>query len=135
MAIFADTDSVVTVNAVDLSDHVLSSTINLRYDTAETVAMSATAVTVKPTFERGSVSLELQQDFAASSVDVTLEAALGTVVAVTYKHTSGATSATNPEYQFNAVITEYSPSDAGAGEISSFTVTWPMDGGHTRAES
>lgn len=133
MAVFADTDSVVTVNSVDLSDHLVSSQINWTVGTARTVAMGATAETVKPTFRSATVSFEFQQDFAASSVDATLSAALGTTVAVTYKHTSAATSATNPEYQGQAVITEYMPADSAAGDIATFSVTWPIDGDLTRA--
>ena len=133
MAIFADTDAAITVNSVDLSSWVVSSNLSIEADTVETVAMGDTWVEVKPTFQRASLSLELQQDFAASAVDVSLNALVGTSVAFVYKPTSAAVSATNPSYSGNVVVTEYHPSDQSAGEIASFSVTWPVDGAVTRA--
>lgn len=128
MAIFADTDSVVTVNSVDLSDHLLSSNFNQEADTVETVAMGGTWVATKPTFKRGSVSLEFQQDFAAGSVHATLNPLLGTSTTLTYKPTSAATGTTNPLQTVTVVVTEVPVSDASAGEISTISVTWPFDG-------
>ena len=112
MAIFADTDASITVNSVDLSSWVLSSTLTIESDTVETVAMGDTWVETKPTFKRWSLSLELQQDFAGSAIDDSLNALPGTTVAIVYKPTSAAVSATNPSYTGNAVITSYSPSDS-----------------------
>ena len=128
MAIFANTDAVVTINTVDLSDHLVSVDWNESTDVVETVAMGDTLVTVKPTFGRGSISLELQQDFATSSTYATLVAAKGTSIAVTYKHTSATTSATNPEMQTNAVVTEVPVASGGIGSIMTLTMTWPFDG-------
>ena len=136
MPIFADVDAHIEINSVDLSAYVLSSNLSIEADTVETVAMGADFVTVKPTFKRGSLSLELQQDFAASQVDATLNGIVGTAVPFKYRPVSGtAVGATNPEYTGNVVISEYHPSDQSAGEIASFSVTWPVDGAVTRATS
>ena len=98
--------------------------------------MGDTSVTVKPTFRRHSLSVELHQDFAASAIDATLNGIVGTAVAFKYRPISGtAVSATNPEYTGNVVISDYKISDQAAGEIASFSVTWPVDGDLTRATS
>ena len=128
MGIFAHTDAVVTVNSVDLSDHITSASWTETTDTVETVAMGDTLVQLKPTFSRGSISIEFQQDFAASSVYATLLAAKGTSVPVTYRHISDAASATNPEMSTNAIVTEMPVADGSIGDIMTISVTWPFDG-------
>ena len=136
MGIFADLDAHIEINSVDISSWVTSSNLSLTVDTTDTVAMGDTWVTVKPTFRRATLSLEINQGFAASAVDATLNGIVGTSVAFKYRPISGtAVSATNPDYDGNVVITEYDPSDQGAGEIASFSVTWPVDGAVTRATS
>lgn len=136
MAIFADIDAHIEVNSVDISSWVLSSNLTTGADTVETVAMGAADVSVKPTFKRHSLSLELQQDFGASAIDATLNGLVGTAVTFKYRPVSGtAVGATNPEYTGSVVISEYKPSDQAAGEIASFSVTWPVDGALTRATS
>lgn len=136
MAIFANTNAYVEVNSVDLSDHVVSVSWDEMTDTTESVAMGDTDVTVKPTFSRGSISIEFQQDFAASSVYATLVAAKGTSVAVAYRPDAGTIGATNPEMQTNAVVTEVPVAGGGIGDIMTISVTWPFDGtGITRAVS
>lgn len=136
MAIFANTDADVSINAVDLSSYVTSVEWVESTDTAETVAMSDTDVTVVPTFQRGRMSVEFNQDFAASQVYATLSGVQdgAAAVAITYKATSGATSATNPEMQTNAVMTEMPIVATRAGEISTIVATFVFDGtGVTRA--
>ena len=136
MAIFADLDAHLEINSVDISEWLLSSNLVTGSDTVETVAMGDTSVTVKPTFRRHSLSVELHQDFAASAIDATLNGIVGTAVAFKYRPISGtAVSATNPEYTGNVVISDYKISDQAAGEIASFSVTWPVDGDLTRATS
>ena len=134
MAIFSDTDAHIEINSVDLSSYVLSSNLTIEADTVETVSMGDTWVETKPTFKRASLSLELQQDFAASAVDATLNGLVGTSTTFLYRPISGtAVGATNPNYTGSVVVTEYHPSDQAAGEIASFSVTWPVDGAVTRA--
>lgn len=136
MAIFANTDAAVSIDGTDLSDHVVSCEWTETADTVETVAMGDTDVTVKPTFQRGTFNVELQQDFAASNVYATLVGALdgNAAVAITYKATSAATSATNPEMQTNAVLTSMPVVAGGIGDIVTVTASFTFDGtGVTRA--
>lgn len=128
MAVFANINAYVTVAGVDLSDHVVSVGWNESTDTVETVAMSDTLVTVKPTFSRGSISIEFQQDFAASNVYATLVAAKGTSVAVEYRPDAGTVGATNPTMQTNAIVSELPIADGSIGEVMTVSVTWPFDG-------
>jgi hypothetical protein len=135
MAIFAHTNCHVTINSVDLSDHVVSAEWNETTDTVESVAMGGTDVVVKPTFQRGSFSVEFQQDYAASEVYATIAAALdaNVSIAVEYRADAASVSATNPTMQTNCVVTEFAQG-GGIGEIATTAFTWPFDGtGVTRA--
>ena len=136
MAIFANTDAVVTINSVDISDHVVSCEWVETTDTTETVAMGDTDVTVKPTFQRGTFNVELQQDFAATETYATLVAVQdgAAAVAISYKPTSAATGATNPDMQTNAVLTSMPIISGSIGDIATITCSFVFDGsGVTRA--
>jgi len=133
MARIVLTDVAVVVGAVDLSDHVSSVTISTTYDVLETTAFAggnvpAAAKTRIAGLADNSVTLEFHQDFAAGEVEATIYPLLGTSAAVRISPTTGAVSATNPEYQFNALISEWTPLNGAVGELATASVTWPVTG-------
>ena len=83
----------------------------------------------------GSVAVNFHQDFASSSVDSTLYSALGTVVAVVVKPTSGSVSATNPSYSFSVLVSGVTPIAASVGDLAVQSLTFPISGAVTRATS
>ena len=141
MARIVLTDVSVVLNASDdLSDHISSITLQSTYDVLETTAFAGgdvpnAAKTRIPGLVDNSVTLEFHQDFAAGEVDAILSAALGTTIAVYVKPTTGAVTATNPQYQFNAVISDYTPLAGAVGELSTVSVTFPITGAIVRATS
>lgn len=133
MARIVLTDVDVTIGGVDLSNHISSVTLTSTYDVLETTAFGggnvpAAAKTRTPGLVDNSVTFEFHQDFAASSVEATIYPLLGTVVAVTVKPTQAVVGATNPEYQFDAVISEWTPLNGAVGELATASVTWPVTG-------
>ena len=72
MAKFVLTDASVTLNSVDLSDHVASVTLDITADEIVTTAMGDTFQSRTGGLKDGTLSIEFQQDFAASEVDATL---------------------------------------------------------------
>lgn len=132
MASFAFTNATVSVNAVDLSTFTRSVTINTEAEDLEDTAMGDTFRSRIGGLKDWSVDIEFNQDFAASAVDVTIFALLGTVVAVAVKPTSGAISATNPEYSGNVLVSEYNPLDGSVGDLATTSVSWPGAGALTR---
>lgn len=132
MATFVLTDATCVVNTVDLSDYVRSMTVSLSAAVVDDTNMGDTWEAKLGGRKSGTVTVEFSQDFAASQVDATLWAALGTVVAFTGKPTSGAISTTNPEYQFSVLISDYSPIDGSHGDLATTSVTWPLSGAVTR---
>jgi hypothetical protein len=127
------TDTRVTVNSVDLTDHVTSVTLDMNYDEIETTAFSNTARRRIGGLGDHSVTIDFQQDFAASSVEATLYPLRGATTTVVLLPNGTAAGTTNPRYTFNVLVTEWSPIDASVGELATASVTWPIDGDVTKA--
>lgn len=135
MAKFSFKDAVVTVNAVDLSDHISSVSLSVSSAELDTTAMGDDWMNKIGGLNDWSVSLTFQQDHAASEVDATIWPLLGTTTAVTFKPTSSATSATNPQWSGSVLVSDYSPADGSVGDLATTSVTWPGAGTLTRATS
>jgi hypothetical protein len=118
MAIFLSNDVVVSLNSVDLSDHVTSATINRVFDELEVTAMGDTAHKFVKGLEASTITLDFLNDTAAGEVLATLQAAWGTTVALTLKQTSAATSATNPLYSTTVLINNTTDINGAVGDIS-----------------
>jgi hypothetical protein len=133
MARIVLTDVAVVIGAVDLSNHIASVTLQSTYDVLETTAFAggnvpAAAKTRIAGLVDNSLTLEFHQDFAAGEVEATMYPLLGTIAAVRVSPTTGAISASNPEYQFNAVISDWTPLNGAVGELSTVSVTFPISG-------
>lgn len=133
MAVFSFTDASVTIGGTDLSDHVRSVSLSVSSDELDTTAMGATYRDRIGGLNDWSVSVEFNQDFAASEVDATLFPLLGTTSALVVKPTSDAVSATNPSYSGNVLVNDYSPLDGSVGDLATVSVSWPGAGTLTRA--
>lgn len=107
---------------VDLSDHVLSLTLNIESDLQEDTAMGATYRSRLGGLLDWSVDINFKQDFAATSVDVTLFALLGVKGTFTGRPTSGAVSATNPDYTGEFILASYPPFSNSVGELAQTAV-------------
>ena len=128
MAVFMNNGCVVTVNAVDLSDHVTSVTLNRSFDELEVTAMGDSGHKFVKGLEASSVTIDFLNDNATGEVLQTLQAAWGTNVTVTLKSSSGATSATNPLYTFTALINSTTDINGAVGDLSTQSVTWNVSG-------
>ena len=124
MAIFLSNGVVVTLNSVDLSDHVTSATINRSFDELEVTAMGDTAHKFVKGLEASTITLDFLNDTATSEVLQTLQAAWGTTVPLTLKQTSSAISATNPEYQTTVLVNNTTDINGAVGDISTQSITF-----------
>lgn len=133
MAAFVISNPVITVNSVDLSDHVDSIEINDETADVQTTNFGSSGnVTRTGGLKTGSITINFQQDYAASKVDATLWAARGTAITVSAKATSAANSATNPLYSGSYLVTQYKPVAGKVGDLATLSVTWPRTGDLTR---
>ena len=127
MAIFLSNGVVVTLNSVDLSDHVTSATINRTFDELEVTAMGDSAHKFARGLEASTITLDFLNDALASgsgSVRATLQAAFGTTVALTLKQTSGAISSTNPEYQTTILVNNTTDINGAVADMSTQSITF-----------
>lgn len=136
MAKLVFTEAQVTVAGVDFTDHVDSVEIELEGDEQDCTNFASSGWTeVTGGIKSWSVTINFQQDYAASEVDATLFAAFNTVVAISVVPTSAAVSATNPNYNGNVLVNDYKPVAAQVGELGELSVSWPGDGAPARSTS
>lgn len=135
MAKFVLTDASVVINSVDLSDHVSSVTLDITADEIMTTSMGSTFQSRTGGLKSGTLSIEFQQDFAASEVDATMFPLLGTTTAFVVKPTSASVAATNPSYSGSILINQHIPLANGVGELSTMSVSYPTSGVISRATS
>ena len=136
MAVFASTSVTVTVNSVDLTDHITSiSGFNETCADLQTTAMGETNISRIGGLKDSSVSITFLNDFAASKVYATLKDLLGTAVNVTVQPVAGSATATNPKKTGSCLITELPFIDGSVGDLAEVSVTWPVTGAITTATS
>jgi hypothetical protein len=128
MAVFLNNGVQVTVNAVALTDHVTSVTLNRNFDELEVTAMGDSGHKFVKGLEASSVTIDFLNDTAAANVLATLQAAWGTSVAVTLKQTSAATSATNPLYTMTCLVNGTTDINGATGDLGTQSVTWNVQG-------
>jgi hypothetical protein len=133
MAKIVLTDAKVTINSVNLSDHINSITLETKDDIVETTAFGSTAKTRVAGLADNSVTLDFMQDFAAANVEATIYPLIGTTTTIVVQPTSSAVGTTNPTYTFTALISEWSPLKGGIGQLATASVTWPISGTITKA--
>ena len=133
MAVFAATDLEVTIDTVDFSASLAAVTLDISREQLETTAFGDAARTYIAGLQDASVTFSFHQDFAASAVDATLHAALGTEVAIVVKPTSDAVGTGNPSYSFNALVTQITPFSSNVGDLATQDVSFPISGAITRA--
>ena len=135
MAVITLTNAYITINSVNLSDHIASVTLTTTDDVIETTAFGSSARTRIGGLADNSVALEFHQDYATSSVEATIYPLIGTTTAVVVKPNGATTGAQNPSYTFNALVSEWTPLNGAVGELATASVTWPIDGNITKAVS
>ena len=125
----------ITINSVDLSDHITSASLEIAYDDVETTSFGDAVRTRIGGLGDATLNMTFNQDYGSSEVDATLNGLVGTSTAFLLKPTSAAVSATNPSYAGNCIVTSYTPIAAEVGTLATLSVSWPVTGAITRATS
>lgn len=128
MAVFLNNGVSVTVNSVDLSDHVTSITLNRTFDELEVTAMGDSGHKFVKGLEASSLTIDFLNDTATGEVLQTLQAAWGTNVTVVIKQNSGAVSATNPSYTMTCLVNNTTDINGAVGDLGTQSVTWNVSG-------
>lgn len=136
MAVFALTDMTCSVGGTDLSDHVRSQTLEVNGELLDTSAMGSAWRTKIQGARDWRVTIEFNDDFAASEVDATMWSAWNGAASVAWvaKPTSSAVSATNPSLS-GSVFPASHPVGGSWGQVATKSITLEGTGALTRATS
>jgi hypothetical protein len=128
LAKFYAQDYKITIGTTVISDDIASVTLDITTDEVETTAFGSSYRTRIGGLKDASVSFDFHQDFGAGAVDSLLFPLMGSTVAVKIAPTSGTVTATNPEYRFSALVTQYQPFAGAVGDLATLSVSWPVSG-------
>lgn len=135
MATLVFIDGFVSIDSNDVSDHVVSVTLNYEGEVIDETAMKDTTRTAKGGLLAWSFEVELQQDFATSQIDSIMFPLVNTVVTVIFRPTTASVSTANPNYTGSALITNWPPFGNAVGELAMATLTGQSAGVLSRATS
>ena len=117
MAIYLDNNVGLKIATVDLSEYVTSITLTQTFDEVETTSMGASSHTYSKGLESSTLQVDFLNDWAASKVQATLQAAYGTsVTAVVIPVKGTAVGATNPLYTVSILVNNLTPVGTGGPE-------------------
>ena len=128
MAKFFAQDYKITIGTAVLSTSIAAVTLDITADEVETTAFGSSYRTRIGGLKDASVSLDFHQDFGAGAVDALLFPLMGQTVDVKIAPTSGTVTATNPEYRFSALVTQYQPFAGSIGDLAVLSINWPVSG-------
>lgn len=132
MAKLVLTNAYISIAGVDLSDHIASVSLATQYDLVDTTQIGDTSRKLIAGLANNTVSFEFHQDFQAGSVESVIYPLLGTSTACVIKPIDTLVSSNNPQYSFSVLISEWTPLNAAAGELTTASVTWPIFGDVTK---
>ena len=126
MAIFMGNKVAVIVGTTTITDHVSTVSLTREIDQVEITAMSNDIQNMIGGVERPTLSLELFNDFAASSVNSLFEDALGTKLNIKLIPVAGTVTATNPSYTMSCLISSWTPVNGAIDSVASVSVSLPV---------
>jgi hypothetical protein len=129
VAIYLDNNVGLKIATVDLSDYITSITLTQTFDEVETTVMGATSHQFSKGLESSTLSVDFLNDWAASKVCATLQAAYGTSVTALIVPVKGAVSttisATNPLYTVSILNNNLTPvGTGGPADYASSSMTF-----------
>jgi hypothetical protein len=124
------------INAVDLSDHVTSVTLNQTADELEVTAMGDSSHKFVKGLESATLTVSFLNDQAATSVLDTLSDAFGTTVAWKLLQDKGtAVSATNKLFSGDLLVNNLTPINGAVGDMSTQDITFTVNSVVTVADT
>ena len=129
MAVFLNNNVGVKINSVDLSAYVTSVTLNRTFDELEVTAMGDSGHKFVKGLEAATVTIDLNNDTATSTVVPTLQAAWGTNVPIVLLQQKGvAVSATNPLYTMTCLINNTTDINGAVGDLGMQSLSFNVSG-------
>ena len=136
MAITLNNKVGLKINAVDLSDHVTSVTLNQSADELEVTAMGDLSHRFVKGLESATLTVSFLNDQAATSVLDTLSDAFGSTVAFKMVQDKiPAVSATNKLFTGDILINNLTPINGAVGDMSTQDITFTVNSVVTVADT
>ena len=125
MAVMLNSLVGVKINSVDISDHVSSATLSQVFDELEITSLGDLSHKFVKGLEASTLSLDFFNDFAASQITPTLQAAYGTTVTAVLIPVKGtAVSASNPLYTVSILINNLTPISGDVASINASSISF-----------
>lgn len=126
-----------TSPSVDISSYVTNAVINQIVDELEITAMGDSAHKFVAGLQSGTFSIDIINEWAASQVMQTLNAAFGQTLAVSVITVKGtAVSAANPTYQFSILVNNLTPiGTGGVAEVATSSLSFTVNSAITVSPS
>jgi hypothetical protein len=124
----------LSLNGVDRSSWCSKVELKKEVDPKEvtTFASAGWVEFIGGLFKAG-LSITFRNDVTDNTLDETMDALLGTVVAFEVRPTSATVGAGNPKNTGNVLITEWTPIAGSVGEVNEASYTYPTSGVVVRA--
>ena len=140
MAIYLDNLVGLKIATVDLSEFITSITLTQTFDEIETTTMGQTSHTFAKGLEASTLQVDFLNDWAASKVQATLQAAYGTSVTALIVPVRAASSTTisaeNPLYTVSILVNNLTPvGTGGPGDYATSSMTFTCTSAVTYADS
>jgi len=118
-----------TTPSIDISSLVTNAVINQIVDELEVTSMGDLSHRFVAGLQSGTFSIDCINDWAASQVNTTLNAAFGQTISVSVITVKGtAVSATNPSYQFSILVNNLTPiGTGGVAEVASSSLSFTVN--------
>ena len=131
------TNAAPTTPSIDISSLVTSAVINQIVDELEVTSMGDSSHRYVAGLQSGQFQIDFINDWAASQVMQTLNAAFGKTLAVSVITVKGtAVSAENPSYQFSILVNNLTPiGTAGVAEVATSSITFTLNSALTVSPS
>jgi hypothetical protein len=134
VAVMALLNEYLTINSVNLSDHMKQATLTVDSAQLDPTAMGDGWVRAAGGLKSGQLQVEWLDDFVAASVDATLWPLLGTVTTFELRPDGGSVGASNPKYTGSLFVAQIVVGGS-LGELAMKSLTFPTSGAITRATS
>ena len=129
MAVFLNNNVGVKIDSVDLSTYVTSVTLNRTFDELEVTAMGDGGHRFVKGLEAASVTIDLNNDTAATTVLPTLQNAWGKNVPIVLLQQKGtAVSATNPLYTMTCLVNNTTDINGSVADLGMMSLTFNVSG-------
>ncbi len=136
MAITLNNKVGLKINAIDLSDHCTSVTLNQTADELEVTAMGDSSHKFVKGLESATLTVSFLNDQAAASVLDTLSDAFGTTVAFKLiQDKVAAVAATNKLFTGDILINNLTPINGAVGDMSTQDITFTVNSVVTVADT